>query len=205
MSETRLTGGFFISAGWISDFFLFTSGMKTTLAFLILLSGLMTACREEAASQSETDPPETPPEETAYPGKLTITVGETRTLETITGVYVHAFTRKTIISYSDGRHGAGGTLGYFVLNTVETGIQNWKDIDSARSVVYSVLTGFDPDFENRYYCLPATGKTEITGQSDSVRGNFAGSLNINQKEVPVTGTFSFRNKADTLSLIFGYY
>lgn len=179
--------------------------MKTILAFLILLSGILTACREEPSSQSETDPPVTPPEETAGPGRLVITVGETTTVETITGVYVHAFTRKTIISYSDGRHAAGGTFGYFVLNTVDTGIQDWKDIDSARSVVYSVLTGFDPGFENRYYCFPATGKTEITGQSDSVRGNFAGSLNINQNAVPVTGTFSFRNKADTLSLIFGYY
>ncbi|MCA0445628.1 MAG: hypothetical protein LCH54_05310 [Bacteroidetes bacterium] len=177
---------------------------------LIFLFGFLTlfSCSDEEDTKKSTGGNQITPDSVKNIGTLSFSIDEKGKTAAISGLYYHRILKKYLFSYSDGVQHAGGIYGFFTLNTLQTGVQNWSDIDSSKAIIYSVFTGFDPEFETRYYSVPDSGKTEVvSSDQNEIKGVFSGKILSPGKgsAQTISGSFSVKNKPDSLSFVFGYY
>ncbi len=107
-----------------------------------------------------------------------------------------------------------GFAGFLMFDQLKPQSVKWKQMgDSINGFIYEKFTGFDPDYEVRYYGIQDSGFSEITKiQNDTIYGNFSGivktsnNLGIFPNRIEmVNGTFKVKNRIDTVDFSFGYF
>jgi len=147
-----------------------------------------------------------------YPGKIEFSISSDIQKANILSIFYLKQKKNFIIEFvTDDRLGFAGFL---MLNQLKPQSVKWQSMaDSINGFIYEIFTGFDPDYEVRYYGVQDSGFSSITKiQNDTIYGNFSGIVKTtknlgvfpNRIEM-VNGTFKVKNKIDTLNFSLGYF
>lgn len=179
--------------------------------FFVLLLILNFSCSPPAATDSE--PNNDNPARKPYNSNVRFQLSGEQFEAEILSVFHHSGLNNDVVEYITSND-KFGFYGYLTFPDLQIQNKKWELLGHSKTgVIYSKFTGFDPDFEVRYYGIPDSGESKITKvTSDSVYGEFFGHLK-SSKSIPgfpekieiVKGTFQVQNKVDTVGFALGYF
>lgn len=188
------------------------SFQKNTLFTFLFFPFLLIACSTHPVNSGESDNGgnhHTP----KSLGIVTFTSENQSYSANITSFFYHSVLKTHVIEYRF-ESGHDGFYGFLSCNELLEKSTNWTTFGERNDgIIFSKLTGFDPDYEVRYYGVADSGTTIISYlQSDSIKGRFSGKLKARnpisgfpEQIEMVDGKFSLYNKMDTLNLVFTYF
>ena len=184
----------------------------TKLFYLLSLLFLL-HCNSSDSEPTKPEDKKTPePPEKNYSGKIEFRISSEIQKADILSIFYLKTKKNYVIEFAtDDKLGFAGFL---MFNQLRPKTANWQPMaDSINGFIYEKFTGFDPDYEVRYYGIQDSGFSAITKiENDTIYGHFSGIVKTSKNlgifparlEI-VNGTFKTVNRIDTVNYSFGYF